>query len=122
MRHFKECSTQKNNHRSYVFASNESLYDSTFVYKLIGKLVSLLRKIVLNLEISLTSQYRNKIFKIISCHIKYFGCDASWNYMEAGHWKDPCDSIGGVAKLKVDEAVKNGKFIIQDAIDFFEWV
>ena len=36
-----------------------------------------------------------------------------------GIWS--CDPIGGVAKRKADQAVKNGRFIIQDAIDFFEW-
>ena len=67
-----------------------------------------------------TSKYRNKtIFKIISCHKEYFGCDASWNYMKAGHRKGTCDATGGVAKRKTDQAVKNGKFIIQDATDFF---
>ena len=41
--------------------------------------------------------------------------------MEAGHGKGPCDPIGGVAKRKADQAVKNGKYVVQDAIDFFEW-
>ena len=58
---------------------------------------------------------------MISYHDEYFSCSASWNYMESGHGKGPCDPIGGVAKRKADQAVKNGRFIIQDAIDFFEW-
>ena len=41
--------------------------------------------------------------------------------MESGHGKGRCDPIGGVAKKKADQAVKNGRFIIQDATDFFEW-
>ena len=41
--------------------------------------------------------------------------------MESGHGKGPCDPIGGVAKRKADQAIINGGFIIQDAIDFFEW-
>lgn len=69
-----------------------------------------------------TSQYRNKtILKVVSCHEKYFDFKASWNYMEAGHGKGPCDPIGGTAKRKADHVVKNGKVVIQDAIDFFEW-
>ena len=69
------------------------------------------------------NQYRNKtIFKIISCHTEYFNVSASWNYMEAGHWKGPCDPIGETAKRKADLAVKNEKAIIQDAQDFFKWV
>ena len=69
-----------------------------------------------------TIQYSNKtIFKIISCHDEYFGCSASRNYIESGHGKGPCDLIGGVAKKKADQVVKNGRFIIQDAAEFFEW-
>ena len=41
--------------------------------------------------------------------------------MEAGHGKGPCDPIAGVAKRKADQTVKNGKYVIQGAIDFFEW-
>ena len=33
----------------------------------------------------------------------------------------PYDPIGGMAKRNVDQAVKNGKYVIQDAIYFFEW-
>ena len=40
--------------------------------------------------------------------------------METGHGKDPCDPIGSVAKQKADGAVKNVKYVIQDAIDFFD--
>ena len=69
-----------------------------------------------------TSQYRSKtIFKVISYHEEYFNCKASWNYMEAGHGKGPCDPIGGATKRKTAQAVKNGRFVIQDAVDFFEW-
>ena len=50
-----------------------------------------------------------------------FNCKASWNCMEAGHGKGPCDPIGGTAKRKADQAVKNGRFVIQDAVDFYEW-
>ena len=111
-----------------MFVSNESRHDATFVFTLIGKLIPLLKEIVPNLKMvhywtdSPTSQYRNKtILKTISCHDEYFVCSASWNYMESDHGKGPCDPIGGVAKRKADQAVKNGRFIIQDAIDFFEW-
>ena len=37
--------------------------------------------------------------------------------MEAGHGKGPCDPIKGTTKRKVDEAVKNGNCIIQDAVE-----
>ena len=41
--------------------------------------------------------------------------------MEAGHGEGPYDPIGGTAKRKADQAVKNGRFAIQDAADFYEW-
>ena len=111
-----------------MFVSSESYYDATFIYTLIGKLVPLLKEIVPNLEMihywtnSPTSQYRNKtIFKVISYHKEYFNCKASWNYMEAGHGKGPCDPAGGPAKRKADQAVKSGRFLIQDSVDFYEW-
>ena len=41
--------------------------------------------------------------------------------MEAGLVKGLCDLIGGVAKRKTDQALKNGKYVMQDTTDFFEW-
>ena len=32
-----------------------------------------------------------------------------------------CNPIRGTVKPKVDETVQNGKVIIQDAVDFYEW-
>ena len=109
-----------------VFLSSESHHDATFIYTLVGKLVPLLKEIVPNLKMihywtdSPTSQYRNKtIFKVIY-HEEYFNCKASWNYMEAGHGKGPCDPIDGTAKHKANQAVKNGRFVIQDAAEFYD--
>ena len=109
-----------------VFLSSESHHDATFIYTLVGKLVPLLKEIVPNLKMihywtdSPTSQYRNKtIFKVIY-HEEYLNCKASWDYMEAGHGKGPCDSIDGTAKHKANQAVKNGRFVIQDAAEFYD--
>ena len=41
--------------------------------------------------------------------------------MQAGHGKGLYDPIGGVAKRRADQVVKNGKCAIQDATDFFKW-
>ena len=41
--------------------------------------------------------------------------------MEAGLGKGLCDLIGGVAKRKTDQALKNRKYVMQDTADFFEW-
>ena len=126
--YYKTQNSEESGHKSFVFISNESHHDAIFVYTLIGKLVPLLKEVVPNLEMVdywtdfPTSQYRNRtIFKIISCHKEYFGVTASSDFMEAGHGKGPCDPIGDVAKQKADRAVKNGKYVIQDAIDFFDW-
>ena len=120
--------SEESSHKSFVFISNESHHDAIFVYILIGKLVPLLKEVVPNLEMvhywtdSPISQYRNRTaFKIISCHKEYFGVTVSWNFMVVGNGKGPCDVIGGLAKQKADQAVKNGKYVIQDVIDFFEW-
>ena len=106
-----------------MFVSNESRNDATFVFTLIGKLVPLLKEIVPNLKMVhyWTDSLNKTIFKIVSCHGEYFGCSASWNYTESCHGKGPCDPIGGVAERKADQAIKNGRFIIQDAVDIFEW-
>ena len=42
--------------------------------------------------------------------------------MKAGHGKGLCDPIGGAAKRKADQTVKNDKAVIQDAHDFYKWV
>ena len=125
--YYKTQNSEESSYKSFAFISNVSHYDAIFVYKLIGKLVPLL-KVIPNLEIvnywtnSLTIQHRNRtIFKIISCHKEYFGATTSWNFMEDHHGKGPCEPIGGVAKRKTDQAVKNGKYVTQDATDFFEW-
>ena len=100
--YYKTQNSEESSHKSFVFSSNESRNDA-ILSTLTGKLVPLLKEVVPDLEMvhywtdSPTSQYRNcTIFKIINK--KYFGVTASWNFMEAGHGKGPCDSIGGVAK------------------------
>ena len=126
--YYKTQNSEESSQNSFVFISNESRHDAIFVYTLVGKLVPLLKEVVPDLEMvhywtdSPTSQYRNHtIFKIISCHKEYFGVTAPWNFMDADHGKSSCDPIGRVTKRKIDQAVKNGKYIVQDAIDFFEW-
>ena len=119
---------RKLSHQSFVFISDEPNHDSKFVYALLKKLVPILVDLIDDIEFihywtdSPTSQYRNKtIFKIVSCHEEMFNVKASWNYMEAGHGKSPCDPIGDTAKRKADLAVKNDKAVIQDARDFYNW-
>ena len=49
------------------------------------------------------------------------GCKASWHYLESGHGKSACDGVGGTTKRNADNAVKQNKAVIQDAMDFFAW-
>ena len=126
--YYKNRAEKENSHQSFVFVSSESHHDATFIYTLINKVISLLKEIVPNLEMihywtdSPTSQYRNKtIFKVISYHeeistAKYHGI--IWKLVTE---KEPCNPIGGTAKRKADLEVKNGRFVIQDNVDFYEW-
>ena len=123
--YYETQNSEENIHKSFVFISNESRHDTIFVYTITVKLVPLLKEVVPDLEMvhywtnSSTSQYRNRtIFKIISCHKEYFGVTASWNFMEAGHGKGPCDPISGVAKRKTYQAVKNGKISYKTELIF----
>ena len=119
---------RKLKYRSFVFVSNESRHDARIVYTLIQKIISLLKAAFPNLEMihywrdSTTSQYQNKtILKIICCHDEHFGCKASWSYMESGHGKGPCDSIGGTAKRKADQGIKIRKICKSRRFRFYEW-
>jgi hypothetical protein len=68
------------------------------------------------------SQYRNKfIVKLVAKHaVLFHGIQASWNYLETGHRKGPCDGVGGSIKRSAELAVKSGK-IITSAENFFDW-
>ena len=44
----------------------------------------------------------------------------SWHYFECGHGKGPCDGVGGATK-RSDNAIKQGKVVIQDADEFYKW-
>ena len=46
---------------------------------------------------------------------------ASWHYFESRHGNGPCDSVGGTTKQNADNAVKQGKVLIQDAADYYVW-
>ena len=50
-----------------------------------------------------------------------FDTKAAWNYFEAGYGKDPCDGPGGTTKRMADNAIKQRKYVIQNAFDLFSW-
>ncbi|CAC5378777.1 unnamed protein product [Mytilus coruscus] len=41
---------------------------------------------------------------------------------ETGHGKGPCDGIGGTSKRIADQAIKQGKIVVQDAREYYEHV
>ena len=49
-----------------------------------------------------------------------FGISASWQYLESGHGKGPCDGVGGSVKRAADRAAKIGK-LIKTAQDVYAW-
>ena len=61
------------------------------------------------------------MFDVVLKHKMMFGLGAQWNYFESGHGKGPCDGLGGSCKRQASEAVKQGKAVIQDARDFYNW-
>ena len=94
----------------------------------ISALVPQIRELVPDLELihyisdSPASQYRNKsIVKVIAEHAALFdGITATWEYLEAGHGKGPCDGLGGTIKRQAEIAVKRG-VIIKNAANFALW-
>ena len=85
-------------HKSFVYISDELGHTCSTVYAFLKDLVPRLRELIPELSCihylsdSPTSQYRNKsIFHIIANHLQLFGAKGSWQYLEAGHGKGPCD-------------------------------
>ena len=113
---------------NFVFVSNKTRHDTTYIFALLKKLIPQVNFLVPNVthyrffSNSPTSQYRNKtVFKITSYQNEYFGLVASWNYSEVGHGKGPCDAIRSTSKHQPDMAVGHGQVVIQDALDVFAW-
>ncbi len=116
-------------HYSYVFVSDSQAHNAQAVLVIISKLMPIIKnEIVNNLKHviyftdSPTSQYRNcSIFNAVVNHRQMFGCDAHWNYFEAGHGKGPCDGIGGTAKRLADQSVRSHGTLIHNAETFHAW-
>lgn len=92
------------------------------VISIIDRLIAEVKKLVPDVTAihfwtdSPSSQYRNKTIFDLVCHFeKRYSVLASWHYFECGHGKGPCDGVGGTTKRNADNAVKQGKALIQDA-------
>lgn len=121
-------SNDKLEHKSFVGVSdvlNHSASTSlAFVKKLIPEIVKLKPAVTMIHYVtdSPANQYRNKyIIKLVADHAKLFpGIKATWEYLEAGHGKGPCDGLGGSVKKQAEIAVKRGR-IIRSAADLCLW-
>jgi hypothetical protein len=115
-------------HKSYIGMCDDKNHSAPTTLAFISKLITELKILLPDLEIlhfisdSPASQYRNRsIVKLVSHSQVFFaGITTSWDYLESGHGKGPCDGIGGSLKKSADIAVKKGK-IISGAKDMFNW-
>jgi len=125
--YFKDVSKSLS-HNSLVFVSEVLHRTAAMVCAIVKKLVNTVKNYVPELKHvhfwtdSPSSQYRNKsVFDLISRFEVNHGCKASWHYFESGHGKSVCDVVLGTTYRNADNAVKQEKAIIQDAMDFFDW-
>jgi hypothetical protein len=115
-------------HKSFVGISPEKGHTAATTFAFLRKLVPKVKELLPQLTSiqyitdSPVSQYRNKkIVKIIAQHVEYFdGINCTWDYLESGHGKGPCDGVGGSLKRSADTAVKAGE-IISNAEEFYNW-
>lgn len=115
-------------HKSFVGITASTAHTAptclAFLQQLIPKVKDLLPNLnyIHYISDSPSSQYRNKsIVKLVAQHESIFnGIKASWEYLESGHGKGPCDGVGGSIKKSAEIAVKSGK-IISTAQEFYEW-
>jgi hypothetical protein len=115
-------------HQSFVGISSEKSHAAPTTLAFIKKIIPEIQKLLPNVTLvhyvtdSPPTQYRNKsIVKLVASHAELFsGITATWDYMEAGHGKGPCDGVGGSVKRSADIAVKSGE-TITSASDFYLW-
>lgn len=126
--YFKDQTTKKLAHRSYVAISDCMQHSSSTVLAILDTFYGLNLDECAGVEHvhdwtdSPTSQYRNRyIFEAILTHKEKYGSNATWNYFEAGHGKGPCDGVGGTVKRMADEAVNSSRVSIQDPEEFMTW-
>jgi hypothetical protein len=125
--YFKDCD-DKLCHKSLVFVSEVLHHNAAMVSAILKSVVKIAKEYVPDVKQihfwtdSPSSQYRNKsVFDLINRFESTHGCKASWHYFESGHGKSACDGVGGTTKRNADNAVKQSKAVIQDAMDFFAW-
>ena len=115
-------------HKSYIAITDEKKHFAGAVFAFLRKLIPLVLDLLPTLKTvhyvtdSPTSQYRNKfIAHLVASHeflLQNVSC--TWEFLESGHGRGPCDGIGGSIKASAAIAVKKGQ-IINDARSFFQW-
>lgn len=105
-------------HQSIVGISESLSHNASSVYAMQKKLVPMIKQMYPDLKVihyltdSPTSQYRNKtMFYLISHYPEIFHVRATWDSLEAGHGKGPCDGLGaGVKRLTCISNRENASF------------
>jgi hypothetical protein len=115
-------------HQSFVGVTDINKHSAPTTVAFLSKLVPEIRKLKPELKVvhyisdSPANQYRNKyVVKFIAHHQSYFpDVKASWEFLEAGHGKGPCDGVGGSLKKSLETHVKKGN-IVKCANDVLTW-
>lgn len=115
-------------HKSFVGITGEKLHSAPTTFAFIKHMIPKVQELLPRLSVvhyisdSPVSQYRNKsILHIVANHSEYFpGVSSSWDYLESGHGKGPCDGVGGAIKRFANNAIKSGT-IIGNASQFYDW-
>jgi hypothetical protein len=113
-------------HQSMVGISESLSHNASSLYAMQKKRFPMIKQMYPDLKVihyltdSPTSQYRNTtMFYLISHYPEIFHVRATWDVLEAGHGKGPCDGLGASVKRSADMNIKQGKCVIQTAEDFF---
>ena len=100
---------------SCAFIAADKSHNANMVYAVVKALIRDLKVKLQQVHFitdSPTSQYRNKtMFHLVATGKKLFGVELSWTYLEAGHGKGPCDSVGGEVKGVADQEVNKVHYI-----------
>ena len=98
---------------NYVGVSEVTKHSFATTFTFLVHLLHEIRGLVPDLEHlhlvtdSPTSQYRNRYAcDMLQRAANIFGIRITWNWLEAGHGKGPCDGIGGALKGLADRTVK----------------
>ena len=111
--------------KSYVGISPDTTHTMPCTYAFIAGLLGRVLDTLPNLNTihfitdSPSSQYRNRnVIELVRRFPNLFGgMIATWNWLESGHGKGPCDGVGGSIKKKADNLVKSGK-VMRTAKEF----